>query len=411
MTETNRQRYYDLNAQHADLVRQANEAFEAQDVDAARNFTEQAEALQPERDGLRRLLDQEAQAGPAAPVSHEMRDRAEERADTLRNGGLITFSAAEICAGLGLRISNATTLATGTLVEPTRAGSTIHGGDSPISSIVDQVYVQDLTGCQAIQEPILRTELEGKAAKVTTAAGTARAASDPVFTAAKIQPYEVSVTSFVDRNLANLTPVAYEEKIRTLAMRALRRKVAQLIYNGDGQASPDMYGIKTAKDVAGNALYKTVDLSTIEAGCLDKLVYAYGGDEEIGGNARLYLNKKDLQALGTLRSTDGKRIYEIIPEPGNPNVGRIVDGGLIVPYTIGSALTALTGANATTAAVAHMLYGAPTNYELGLFGAYSIRVDTSVRAVERMNTILGDVMVGGNLIQPDGFVVGSLPKG
>ena len=263
---------------------------------------------------------------------------------------------------------------------PTRAGNTIHGGDSPISSIVDQVYVQDLTGCQAIQEPILRTELEGKAAKVTTAAGTARAASDPVFTAAKIQPYEVSVTSFVDRNLANLTPVAYEEKIRTLAMRALRRKVAQLIYNGDGQASPDMYGIKTAKDVAGNALYKTVDLSTIEAGCLDKLVYAYGSDEEIGGNARLYLNKKDLQALGTLRSTDGKRIYEIIPEPGNPNV-------------------------------AHMLYGDPTNYELGLFGAYSIRVDTSVRAVERMNTILGDVMVGGNLIQPDGFVVGSLPKG
>ena len=69
MTETNRQRYYDLNAQHADLARQANEAFEAQDVDAARNFTEQAEALQPERAGLRRLLDQEAQAGPAAPVS------------------------------------------------------------------------------------------------------------------------------------------------------------------------------------------------------------------------------------------------------------------------------------------------------------------------------------------------------
>ena len=50
------------------------------------------------------------------------------------------------------------------------------------------------------------------------------------------------------------------------------------------------------------------------------------------------------------------------------------------------------------------------NYILGLFGPYSIRVDESVKAVERMNTILGDVFVGGNLATHHGMVVATLPK-
>ena len=52
-----------------------------------------------------------------------------------------------------------------------------------------------------------------------------------------------------------------------------------------------------------------------------------------------------------------------------------------------------------------MMYGDPINYELGLFGPYEIRVDESVKAVERMVAILGDAMVGGNLIVHQGFVV------
>ena len=55
-----------------------------------------------------------------------------------------------------------------------------------------------------------------------------------------------------------------------------------------------------------------------------------------------------------------------------------------------------------------MVYGDPTNYELGLFGEYTVRVDESVKAVERMLTILGDAMVGGNLIVDKGFVVATV---
>src|SRR5699024_8780005 len=123
-----------------------------------------------------------------------------------------------------------------------------------------------------------------------------------------------------------------------------------------------------------------------------------GGDEELGGNCRLYLNKKDLLALGKLRGTNEKRrLFDIVPDAANPNTGTIREGGTIVPYSISSKLTALSASVKGSSAIQTMVYGDPMNYDLGLFGAYTVRVDESVKAVERMLTILGDAMVGGNL--------------
>lgn len=413
MKDSTRQKYLDAMNRRADMMRQADEAFDAGNVESGIDFTNQAKELNGEIAGYQALMEEEARfagKGPAAP-SAEARERAEERAETLRAGGRIEFTQAEVLDAFGVTIRNATTLATGTLVEPTRVDTTIRDGLATVSSIIDQVTVQDLTGCQAILEPILTAEMDAQSGKVSTMAGTTRTASDPTFSAAKISPYEVNVTSFVDRNLSRLTPVAYEEKIRSIAMRALRRKVAALIYNGDGQSSPDLYGIKTAKNVAGTPLFKKVNVSSIAVGFLDDLVYAYGSDEEVGGNARLYLNKADLQAIGKLRNSDGDKYYKIVSDPANANIGRIIDDGLIVPYTIGSALTALSKSTASSSGdIQTMVYGDPANYLLGLFGPYSIRIDESVKAVERMNAILGDVFVGGNLVVNDGFIVATLPK-
>lgn len=141
------------------------------------------------------------------------------------------------------------------------------------------------------------------------------------------------------------------------------------------------------------------------------LVFAYGGEEELGANAGLYLNKADLQAIGKLRGTNEKqRLFKIQNTPGNANTGTITDGGLFVPYTLASALTALSGSKAGSAAIQTMLYGDPKNFELALFGGFTVRLDESYKAGERLNTILGDAMVGGNLVADKGFVVATLPK-
>ena len=91
------------------------------------------------------------------------------------------------------------------------------------------------------------------------------------------------------------------------------------------------------------------------------------------------------------------RLFKITPDAGNPNTGIITDGGMVIPYTICS------DAGAST-----LIYGGLRNYELGLFGDYSVRIDESVKAVERMLTILGDVFVGGNLVVHHGAVVGTI---
>ena len=195
-----------------------------------------------------------------------------------------------------------------------------------------------------------------------------------------------------------------------MAMRSMRRDTVKMIFNGDGQATNDMFGIKTAKNMAGSTIFATLNVEEIGPDLLTDLMFAYGGDEELGGNCRLYLSKKDLQALGKLRGTNEKRrLFDIVPDAANPNTGTIRKGGTIVPYSISSKLTALSQATQGDAAIQTMVYGDPTNYELGLFGDYTVRVDESIKGVERMLTILGDAMVGGNLIVDKGFVVATLP--
>lgn len=337
------------------------------------------------------------------PDVKEEHEKALERAEVLKKGGEVQFSAKETMRDLYLA-SKQTTLATGAVVQPTGAGSMIRDPlGNVVCSIVDEVYVQDLDGMGAYLEPYVISEIDAKGGKVTTNAGKARTASaDPTFGVAKISPYEVNVTSFVDKNISRLSPASYYAKVHGMAMRAMRRKIAEMIFNGDGQSSPDMFGIKNAKNVAGGTIFQKLDGAKIDENLLTDLFFGYGGDETIGANARLYLNKKDLLAIGKLRNGDKERIYKIMPDGGNPNRGTIVDGGTMIPYSISSALTALDGASATNQTMA---YGDPMNYELGLFGPYTIRVDESVKAVERMYAILGDAMVGGNLVVDKGFVV------
>ena len=349
-----------------------------------------------------------------APDPAEERDKAEERGNQLMKGLEVKFSPLEVAKALFVPkpVEKAVTLATGTLAQPTGAGSTIRDAlGYGVGAIIDQVYVQDLTGMAAYLEPYVISEPDANGAKVSTAAGTARTASaDPTFGVAKISPYELTTTSYVDRNIARLTPANYYAKVFNMAMKAMRRDTVKMIFNGDGQATNDMFGIKTAKNVAGANIFATLNVGAVNEDLLTELMFAYGGDEELGGNCRLYLNKKDLQAIGKIRGTNEKRrLYDIVPDAANPNIGTIREGGTIVPYSISKQLTALSESTAGAAAIPAMVYGDPRNYELGLFGDYTVRVDESIKGVERMLTILGDAMVGGNLIVDKGFVVATLP--
>lgn len=399
-----RRRYMELMNQRAQHIQAAEAALAANNQETYNAEMQAAVAMNTELQQLQNLIaEQDRFAPPPGDVDHgspDMNDFAQQ----LQNSRSAVIPVADVRRAFR-QPEDATTLATGTLVRPTEGGSDVREGfERFISSVIDQVSVVDLTGTNGIEEPYVVEDLDADSGTVESKAGTERNESDPVFAKAAIRPYEVTVTTYVDRNLSRLSPANYAERIRSMALRALRRKVASLISNGDSDASPVFYGFKTAKNTDGEPIYKEIELDDIDENTLTDIVFAYGSDEMLAGNARLYLSKKDLLAFGKLRGTNEKRrLYEITQDPGNPNCGTIKDGGLIVNYTINSNNASLS--DSANAGKQTMCYGNPANYELALFGGYSIRVDESCKADKRLNTILGDVMAGGNLTVHQGMVV------
>ena len=335
------------------------------------------------------LAEQERQILTAQPSAAEVNDMMSERGNDLLQHRAVNLSSEEIYREL----RNSVTIS-GTLVQPREADSRIHGDGAPITSLLDMVQVQDLTGMGAYEVPYLISEFDGTVADITANSGQARTnSSDPVFGISVIEPLEITTTSYVDRNLSKLSPANYYERVHQMALRALRRKAAALIVNGDALSTHKMLGIKAAKNKAGANIIKTGTYTEIDVNTLDDLYFAYGANTEIAGGAVLQLTKADLKAIGQLRSINEElRLFKVTPT-GNGNTGVIAEGGVQIPYVIVPDLTA-----------GQLIYGNPMHYLLGLFGGYEIRIDESVKAIERMHTILGDVSIGGNVIEHEGFV-------
>ena len=324
------------------------------------------------------------------PTEAEQRDMNAERGTQLMNHQSVRITNAEILRSL----RNAVTIG-GTLVQPTGADSQIHGDGAAISSILDMVQVVDLTGLGSYEVPYLISEFDGTVGNIASKSGQARSnSSDPSFGISVLKPVEVTTTSYVDRNIAKLSPANYYARVQEMALRALRHSAVDLIVNGDSlDATKTMYGIKNALNKAGSSIIKTGTYSSIDVDTLDELYFAYGANSELGGAANLLLKKAALKAFGELRGTNEKaRLFKITPS-GNGNTGIIADGGVQIPYVLTPEL-----------ADGDLVYGNPLHYLLGLFGDYEIRIDESVKAIERMHTILGDVALGGNVIEHEGFV-------
>lgn len=324
-------------------------------------------------------------------------EEAEKRAKKLVETEKITFTSEEVRSVL---------LSTGTLAKPTKVGG-IHDAQNTVSSIIDQVWADDATGMGEDYEAYVKTIQAAGMGKD----GEVSNNSDPVFRTAALRPFSVDVITYVSKNIRKQSPAKYAEKVENCAMKALRTKVGKLIISGNGSTEP--YGIINAVNTekTPEAIYDTltVDSNVIDEKTLRKIVFAYGGDENVGGNAKLYLSKEDLTAFGDVRGTNEKKaVYDIIPDGSNPNIGIIKDGGLSVPYCINSECAALSTATKGSAPIKTMVYGDPMNYKLDLFGDYEVRVSDDYKFGEKMLTVLGEVMLGGNVICDKGFVVVTL---
>ena len=274
-------------------------------------------------------------------------------------------------------------VSSGNLAAPTKVSGINDMAANGLPTILDRVKVVDMKG--AGSNKVAYVDSESAAAQGTE--GTAPTTSEPGFKFVEIKPYTINTIAYVSNQIKKLSPLAYQEKVQELALKALRKKVANLITVGTGS--------NTVTGISASALVVTKNITTaIGPTTLREIVLSYGGDDEVGGAAVLELCKADLQAFGAVRGTQEKKaVYEITVDENNPNMGYIKDGGTIVRYALNSNLASGT-----------MLYGQPLNYELDLFSDYEVLADESYKFAEGLITIKGEVLVGGALVAKGGYV-------
>ena len=392
---TSRARLNDLKSQRATILENAEKELTAGNLAEHKSLMDKAKAMNPEIENLDALVKEydRYDIAHAPKFGNDAKDMT-EMGKMLIAGERVGFASDIVKQAL---VSNAATVFSGDLVAPTGGSSQINDGfNAQVSGLIDQVRVETFDGLAGWEESYLKTIQTATTGKPEVVGGTTRADSSPEWRKAKLLAHEVQTTAFVDRNISRLSPAAYAAKTQGYALAALRREINKLIVNGDGADSPEVFGFINAKNTKGEDIFATSTVTAINPDALRNLVFGYGGDEEVSANARLVLNKPNLAALGALKeaSDSNKALYDI-SQTGN--TGTIKAGGLIVPYTIASAI----GSN-------KLAYGDPMAYLLALFGSYTVRVDESVKSVERMIAILGDVLVGGNLTVDKGMSVANL---
>ena len=134
-----RRKYNDLLAKRAGMLTEAESLLKAGKREDYQSKMTEIGNLNTEITEVKALIDeQDRQFLQKIETPGEAKDKALERAEILRKGGEVKFSAAEI--------RKAITLATTSLAEPTGVGRDIRGGDAPLSAIIDQVSVVNLSG-------------------------------------------------------------------------------------------------------------------------------------------------------------------------------------------------------------------------------------------------------------------------
>lgn len=269
------------------------------------------------------------------------------------------------------------------------------------SSIVDMVSIVDCGGMGKNRVAYEKKEAEEADAQTEGQSATTK---EGEFGYIDIAPTSVAVLAQISKQAKKQSPLNYAGKVQEHAVGSLRKKTSALIIEA----------------MKASALNTTIDATVtggkgvIDEKTLRKITLNYGGDESVIGNAVLFLNKKDLIAFGDIRGTNEKKaVYEINPDPENPNTGIIKDGGLSVRYCLNNNLTACSGTAqqaSSGADVLTMCYGNPKCFELDLFSDYEIAVSEDFAFDKLMDTIRGDVELGGDVVVQDGFVFVKIPK-
>lgn len=308
------------------------------------------------------------------PMDEEKRDaqnkEIEERAKLLKEGRAVTVASDNIL----LPKHQSNELAT----VPFRQVSTFY----------DLTKVRNLQGGESYEAPFTKSYGTGG----LTEEGSAYTVAEPEFETAKINKVKVTAYAEFSEELERLPNANYEAEIRKGVEIALKKKMAQQQIGGTGESNT-FIGI-TSSNADNKAVLASDDmeLSKIDQDTLNKIIFAYGGDEEVEQKGVLVLNKADLLAFSLVKNDIGDHAYKI--DLANQTINT-------VPYIINSNLTPLDTA---TKGQYSMIYGIPQYYETAIFSPVEIKKSYDYKFKDGMIAYRASVFAGGNTTAYRGFM-------
>lgn len=323
--------------------------------------------------------------------AEELKSRYEKRGQDLKDRKKVTFDIRK-----ELPIARSITLASSNLVVPDQFSNELNPTFNQVSSIVDLVHAVPMMGGETYTKGFKKPVAD---LPDYTPENAAYKNVDSIWDKVTISKTALTDYTEISKQSIKLPNIDYQSQIGLDLRSALRRKVAREILIGDGEAG-HFVGIFHAPE---NVIPADSDLliGEIDADTLDKIVFGYGGDEDVEGAAYLILSKKDLAAFAAIRTSDGKKLYKIVV---NGNTGTISsDDSFSVNYVLNSVCPALSQSS-TSADTYCMAYGNLRNYEMPIFSNIDVEMSTDYKFGEGMVAYSGDVYSGGNVAAWKGFL-------
>ena len=257
-----------------------------------------------------------------------------------------------------------------------------------VSTFYDLTKVRNLQGGESYEAPFTKSYGTGG----LTEEGSAYTEAEPEFETAKINKVKVTAYAEFSEELERLPNANYEAEIRKGVEIALKKKMAQQQIGGTGESNTFIGITSTNDDNTAVLASDDMELSKIDQDTLNKIIFAYGGDEEVEQKGVLVLNKADLLAFSLVKNDIGDHAYKI--DLANQTINT-------VPYIINSNLTPLDTASKGQYS---MIYGIPQYYETAIFSPVEIKKSYDYKFKDGMIAYRASVFAGGNTTAYRGFM-------
>lgn len=293
--------------------------------------------------------------------------------------------------GAALKEKRAITVGNSQIATPKHTAKGVIDTFNQVSTLVDLVTITPLDGGESYERGYVKTYGEGGA---TDSNGNYKQV-ETVYDYAEIKKQKVTAYQEEPEEITRLADADYHDKTVSGTSIAVKKKMSKDILVGDGSKGR-LQGIFTNPDKFAIDKNTDIELSEIDNMTLNKIIFGYGGEEDVVNDACLIMNKNDLQGFANVRTTDGKSFYDI---ELNGNTGKINK----IPFVLNSAAKSIIDPS-TKAGDYCMAYGSLSNYEIALFSDLEIKQSEDYKFKEGQIAHRGSVFAGGNVVAYNGFV-------